>query len=1019
MNTMISDRIFRIVAVAVMSVSIAIGAVSCTENAEIAVPNDLVSFSASTSYRNLPETRTVYSGEEINVSGQAVERINWLTTDKVTIFNSTNEKSALFAISSPTSSGTSSYADLVFESGDEMTWATGQNTFLSVYPSTAFSSTDKTFGGTLPAVQVQAESHSSTAGLSGSNTSETVTTPTMGDYAYMVAKTVTGKTETVSMDFSLAVTAFEFNLGFAGSSSSAPTISKFEMISASTPLVGEWSWDGTAFTCPTELVTEGDGANNKITVNFDGTTPISAETPLRFTVFALPHDIADLTVKFYLSTGTKTLSLKTGGSFDTFTASKKYRITTPSVTIDGEWVYTLEEVIVGAGMHRTEYTAGSATKGIYTYKTHVGDDGGYTDGQQLPVEVKFRYSPADADGNNTEQWQDGLPAWLSSLDHVLPATETPTEECVLTGNFIVIPSVDKILENRIDDHIASLKARGTNGATTANPQDLSLYDINNLTATRSSGKPKTANTYVVDRAGWYMFPLVYGNAIDWEMGDTSTGWNAMSYTDGTTGWTPWHDTPNWQNDAWVLHTFRNYLNNDIDSPYIIDNVGGSASNYNAVVVWEDKPKTSLSVRNMYTGNTLAFNAGDYPDSFISGVSIVTNPTTSAVYKGSDGSSKVVPYIKFKVDADNIREGNALIALRDSENRIVWSWQIWVSDHVLNTTNLESRSTVVPSNDMLNYPLGYTDEGVVQKFYYSDRDDSGTDVPRIYYVEVTHTEAESTCAPLVFQVTHTGTAEYIRTHHSVTMYQFGRKDPFYGTSFYDCGVERNPGTINWMWGNTFRYDKGISSPSGYTVIGEGSYGVPQIEITAIGDVSTGIQNPYIAINSDLETPKPGGWTNSINRNLWNMVETPEKAELEQGTSTVRPYRPELDLKVVKTVYDPCPPGFSIPNYGAFTLLSADGGSGSESVGLISYPYDIIHEYYADFAQTRTITFYSTNWRQWAGIGQTPQGFFFHTSKSRGQLYSCTWQDNGFYAPSGPISDMARLHPTAALPAKEIK
>ena len=524
-----------------------------------------------------------------------------------------------------------------------------------------------------------------------------------------------------------------------------------------------------------------------------------------------------------------------------------------------------------------------------------------------------------------------------------------------------------------------------------------------------------------------MFPLVYGNAIDWDMGSATTGWNTMSYTDGTSGWEPAVTSNNYETQGFVLHTFRNYLDNDIDSPYIIDNVGGSIGDYEAVVVWEDKPFLTGSLYNLYVGRTMPFNAGEYPDSFINSASVVANPTTSAVYRNADGTTKTVPYIKFEVDADNIREGNALIALREKsgDKRIVWSWQIWVSDSEMTTTNLESRSPAVPSNDMLDTPLGYTDEQVEQMFYYSDRDDAGNDVPRICYIEVTHAETESPCAPLVFQVTHTADTILAHTFHSVTMYQYGRKDPFYGTSAYMGGKLTN-GQKRWMGANTARYNKNASSQSGYNVLPTATYGdLPYLQISTVGAVSYGIQNPYKTINSDLNDSKPGGWTNSVSRNLWNMVETNELAMPEEGQtggSSLRTYDPAKDRKVVKTVYDPCPPGYSIPNFGAFTLFSPTGSSENTLVGYIDDANAGLfdpHEYYADAAQTRTIKFPATNWRQWGGIGQTPWNFFYHTCKSRGNLYSCTWQDCGFYSPRGPVSDMARLHPVAVMAAKEIQ
>ena len=36
------------------------------------------------------------------------------------------------------------------------------------------------------------------------------------------------------------------------------------------------------------------------------------------------------------------------------------------------------------------------------------------------------------------------------------------------------------------------------------------------------------------------------------------------------------------------------------------------------------------------------------------------------------------YLEFYISPDNIRQGNAIIAVKDSQNLIMWSWHIWVT-----------------------------------------------------------------------------------------------------------------------------------------------------------------------------------------------------------------------------------------------------------------------------------------------------------------------------------------------------
>ncbi len=80
---------------------------------------------------------------------------------------------------------------------------------------------------------------------------------------------------------------------------------------------------------------------------------------------------------------------------------------------------------------------------------------------------------------------------------------------------------------------------------------------------------------------------------------------------------------------------ENYLGNAITSPYISTDTGTAP--VNATIVWQDEPN------------------------LVQNVSI-------------DGD-----YLTFSVPASTIHQGNAVIAVRDADNVIMWSWHIWVTD----------------------------------------------------------------------------------------------------------------------------------------------------------------------------------------------------------------------------------------------------------------------------------------------------------------------------------------------------
>ena len=112
-------------------------------------------------------------------------------------------------------------------------------------------------------------------------------------------------------------------------------------------------------------------------------------------------------------------------------------------------------------------------------------------------------------------------------------------------------------------HSANLQAAAPKGTEDA-PYDLSMHTI--YGEERAAGSV-TANSYVTNAPGWYAFPLVYGNAIDWNK-NSSTGVNTSAYAPSGSG-------------TYFLSPFQS-SEGSITSPYI----SGAISAY---PYWEDVP----------------------------------------------------------------------------------------------------------------------------------------------------------------------------------------------------------------------------------------------------------------------------------------------------------------------------------------------------------------------------------------------------------------------------------------------
>ncbi|WP_373733292.1 fimbrillin family protein, partial [Bacteroides heparinolyticus] len=366
-------------------------------------------------------------------------------------------------------------------------------------------------------------------------------------------------------------------------------------------------------------------------------------------------------------------------------------------------------------------------------------------------------------------------------------------------------------------------------------------------ATGADAVQNTANCYVVNAPGTYRLPLVYGNAI--KNGST----NASAYTSTASG-------------ANVLTTFINHLGNAITNPYIGSNAGCTPAN--ATLVWQDE-------QNLVTG------------------------------VGLSGG-----FLTFTVAQSSIKQGNAVVAVRDASNTILWSWHIWVTDYVLGTglktiTNFQNKQyTLLPVN------IGWCDE--------KRENYAGREVKVRFKQQVTAgypgTTETVTVKQKAYEFVYIGNNPY---------FQFGRKDPML------------PGILN---SANFATDKQCyTTNSAYAFNREGTGKV---------NIGIAIKTPYMFYNYGSGINQD--WCSPSYANLWSLNNT---------------VYTDNDNIVKKTIYDPSPIGYSLSPSNVFTGFTTTGqNSTTPSQFNISGAFNKGFNFYCGLNWSgSTLFFPATSWR----------------------------------------------------------
>ena len=402
-------------------------------------------------------------------------------------------------------------------------------------------------------------------------------------------------------------------------------------------------------------------------------------------------------------------------------------------------------------------------------------------------------------------------------------------------------------------HTAALQNASVKGTETV------PYNLANQT-NGGTVDENTANCYVVSASGYYCFPLVYGNAIK------NGASNTPAYTSTKTG-------------SDILTPFINHTGNPITSPYIKENAGCVPAK--AELLWQDAPGL---ISNVQYNN--------------SQMQLFVNPEN---------------YISFQVNVLTIRQGNAVIAIKDAGDNLLWSWHIWVTDEnigqTIEVTNHQSQKyKFMPVN------LGWCD-GRTET--YAERS-----------CKVKFTAGDASKEVIIKQVSAS-----ITTGGNHPYYEWGRKDPF--------PPSNGLANTNKTW-----YDKD----------GNAHTESPKTENFSTG--ATCIMN-YILKPDVMHSQYSGDNTYA---NLWSA---------DNNVYTAN------DENVIKTIYDPSPVGFKLPPSNAFTGFTTTGDVSTLSQINGEWDSSLKGgNFYTDSSKNKTIFFPASGYRYSSYGGASIVGSFGH-------------------------------------------
>ncbi len=410
-----------------------------------------------------------------------------------------------------------------------------------------------------------------------------------------------------------------------------------------------------------------------------------------YTFYMIPQDLDNkVTAEVEFTDGSK-ISVPLKGSWKAGT-TRTYKLSQKN----SSWVYTLNQISPSA----VAYDKTQATYKIESYRQAP-------DGTKQDVAWKVVGYSLD----NGTTWTNTKPSWLKSLSKEQSNGGTAAEQLTAT----------------LGTDIVDLLAQRNKELQEATPLGTPAVPYNLSNATGAAAVQNTANCYVISAPGYYMIPLVYGNAITKGQTNTSAYKSTAPNTPLTFG------SPATSKDV-ILPNFVDHLSQKITDPWIEKTNNRAYNGINAAeVTWADE-------------NNLATLSG------------------SPIYRDASGNA----FVKFEVKKENLKSGNAVISVKKG-NTILWSWHLWFAPKTaldkIKVTNNKNKVY-----EFTNETLGWKPTEWTGTSY---------STPRTVKVKVEQTLGNNGVKQYAV-VTITQNPGLTKKNGTTTYYQWGRKDAFPGT-----------------------------------------------------------------------------------------------------------------------------------------------------------------------------------------------------------------------------------------------
>ena len=394
----------------------------------------------------------------------------------------------------------------------------------------------------------------------------------------------------------------------------------------------------------------------------------------------------------------------------------------------------------------------------------------------------------------------------------------------------------------------------TNAEEVTTRRDLSYYDVNG----NSTGSRNTANCYVVRAPGKYRIPCVYGNAI--KNGAT----NASSYTSTL-------DVEAFLQKEYEFMctdaTYSQAYPTEESKQYFLSNW---RTTINLSTMWHFKNAYNDDIsdpwihKNQHDGSAIVPTTAEIAWQDYDGM--IRNENIAVTHSGDEY------YVDFDVKKEDMCLGNAVIQLKDAAGIVQWTWHIWMTSADLTTAGPFTSQTS-KQYSFLPQPVGYVEKEVVLNY-----------LPRLFRVKVVQAESGKEA---VFNLMQSGDNSTTDIYYAAPYYQFGRMAPMPMEDIDAFVIDERASNE--------------SSPFIYEAIR-----TPCVFYAHPGSSGSTDKN-WHGGNGDQTETTAGPRID----NLWDANYTAYEVGVNgnQGAFTDNP--------VIKTVYDPSPAGFHVPENNAFT------------------------------------------------------------------------------------------------------